>query len=115
MGIAALASAKAASAREWFCVRSQAKQEHVAAANLRGHPGLEVLNPRLRFKRATVRGSAWVLEPVLPHGFRGVGTRILPARDRVVVLMDLFGRQTTLEVGLTALINKRARFANQLI
>ncbi len=187
MGIAALACAEAASALEWFCVRSQPKHEHVAAANLRRHYGFEVMNPRLRFKRATLRGSVWVTEPVFPgylfarfvwsqslravmhtfgvvgvvhfgshwptlpeniiddlrtllgpeeirvivqtvnpgdevevvggsfDGFRGVVTRVMPARDRVAVLMDFFGRQTTVEVGLNALLNKKARFATQLI
>ena len=51
----------------WFCVRSQPKHEHVAAANLRRGLGVEVLNPRIRFKRATTRGPIWVTESVFPN------------------------------------------------
>ena len=40
----------------WFCVRSQPKHEHIAAANLRRNPDIDVLNLRIRFKRSTRRG-----------------------------------------------------------
>jgi transcriptional antiterminator RfaH len=52
---------------EWFCVRSQPKHEHVAARNLRRLLGLDVVNPRIRFRRATVRGAVWVTESVFPN------------------------------------------------
>lgn len=162
----------------WYCVRSQPKHEHIAAANLRRNHGFDVLNPRIRFKRVTARGSVWVTEPVFPGylfacfnwsqflrtvvhtngvsgvvhfgefwptipenaihelrhlvgedevrtiqqtvevgeevelsegafaGFTGVVTRVMPARDRVAVLMDFFGQQTVVEVGMGALITK---------
>jgi transcriptional antiterminator RfaH len=54
----------------WFCLKSQPKHEHIAAAHLRqlpaaGHP-VEVFLPRLRFKRATRQGAVWVTEALFP-------------------------------------------------
>jgi transcriptional antiterminator RfaH len=43
-------------------VRTLPKQEHIAAAWLRGCPGIEVFLPRVRFRRATRSGPAWVTE-----------------------------------------------------
>jgi len=51
----------------WYCVRSQPRHEHVAAANLRRHHQLEIINPRIRFKRATSRGPVWVTESLFPN------------------------------------------------
>jgi transcriptional antiterminator RfaH len=51
----------------WFCVRSQLKHEHIAAANLRQLPDTEVFSPRIRFKRATRRGPVWVTESLFPN------------------------------------------------
>jgi transcriptional antiterminator RfaH len=49
----------------WYCVRSQPKHEHIAAARLRGE-GLEVFLPRIRFKRSSRRGPVWFTEPLFP-------------------------------------------------
>jgi len=51
----------------WFCVRSQPKHEHIAAANLRQQANTEVFNPRIRFKRSTRRGPVWVTESLFPN------------------------------------------------
>lgn len=51
---------------QWFCVRSQPKHEHIAAAHLRGMD-LEVFLPRIRFKRATKRGPVWFTEALFPN------------------------------------------------
>ena len=51
---------------EWFCLRSQPKHEHIAAAHLRQLAGVEVFLPRIRFKRATVRGAVWTTEALFP-------------------------------------------------
>src|SRR5436190_12204090 len=51
----------------WFCVRSQPKHEHIAAANLRRHHELETVNPRIRFRRITIRGPFWVTESLFPN------------------------------------------------
>jgi transcriptional antiterminator RfaH len=50
----------------WFCVRSQLKHEHIAAAHLRKMEGVEVFLPRIRFQRVTRQGSAWVQEALFP-------------------------------------------------
>jgi transcriptional antiterminator RfaH len=154
----------------WYCLRSQPKHEHIAAAHLRLLDGVTVFCPRIRFKRATRRGLVWVTEAMFPgylfacfelsemhrqvryaHGVSGivrfadryptigegalaqlrehtgaaeirelsyefsqgdqikivngifagleaVVTQVLPARERVKVLMDFLGRQIEAEV-----------------
>ena len=57
---------EAASSLEWFCLRSQLKHEHIAAAHLR-RAGIEVLLPQIRFKKATARGPVWVTEVLFPN------------------------------------------------
>ena len=49
----------------WFCLRSQPKHEHIAAARLR-QEGIEAFSPRIRFKRATRRGPVWFTEALFP-------------------------------------------------
>ena len=154
----------------WYCVRSQPRHEHIAAAHLRRNRQLEVFSPRIRFRRSTRRGPVWVTEPLFPsylftrfnwkrllpdvqhttgvagvvhfgalwptvpdqviaslraavdheetrvieemlevgdevqvfsgafHGFSGVVARLIPARQRVAVLLEFLGRQTLVEV-----------------
>jgi transcriptional antiterminator RfaH len=62
----ALASPAWAQLEAWFCVRAQQKREHFAAANLRRYLGLDVFNPRFRYRKATRRGMVWTPEPVFP-------------------------------------------------
>ena len=50
----------------WFCVQTQPKHEHIAAARLRS-AGLEVFLPRIRFKKPSVRGPVWVTEALFPN------------------------------------------------
>lgn len=50
----------------WFCLRSKQKNEHIAAGHLKNNLGLEVFAPRIRFKRATQRGAAWVTDALFP-------------------------------------------------
>src|SRR6516164_8110057 len=50
----------------WYCVRSQPKREHIAAAHLRRFDGMTVFCPRIRFKRTTRRGLVWVIEAMFP-------------------------------------------------
>ena len=50
----------------WFCLRSQPKHEHIAAAHLRMH-AIEVFVPRIRFKRLTRYGQVWVTEALFPN------------------------------------------------
>jgi transcriptional antiterminator RfaH len=51
----------------WYCLRSQPKHEHIAAAHLRQFEGVEVFCPRLRFKRSTRRGVIWATEALFPN------------------------------------------------
>lgn len=50
----------------WFCVRTPTKREHIAAATLRNLEGVEVLCPRLRYRKATRRGKVWWVEALFP-------------------------------------------------
>jgi transcriptional antiterminator RfaH len=50
----------------WYCLQSQPKHEHIAAAHLRILEGVTVFCPRIRFKRATRQGLVWVTEPMFP-------------------------------------------------
>ena len=51
----------------WFCVRSQPKREHIAAAHLRMLQDVEVFCPRLRVKKATRRGLVTFVESLFPN------------------------------------------------
>jgi transcriptional antiterminator RfaH len=154
----------------WFCVRTHPKHEHIAAARLRQEPNVEVFLPRIRYRRSTRCGPAWVTEalfkdyvfarfdlavalrrvqssravrcvvhfghgwPTVPdvaiaelqmamggddlrviedtlhagdtvliaggamHGLQAVVTRVMPAKQRVAVLLDFLGRQTSVEL-----------------
>jgi transcriptional antiterminator RfaH len=50
----------------WYCLRSQPKHEHIAAAHLRLLEGVTVFCPRIRFKRSTRLGLVWVTEAMFP-------------------------------------------------
>jgi transcriptional antiterminator RfaH len=51
----------------WFCVRSQPKREHIAAAHLKRIEGVEVFCPRLRIRKATRRGVVAFVESLFPN------------------------------------------------
>ena len=51
----------------WFCLRTQLKHEHIATANLRQLPEVEVFNPRIRYRRSTRRGPVWFTESLFPN------------------------------------------------
>lgn len=50
----------------WYCLRSQPKHEHIAAAHLRLLEEVTVFCPRIRFKRATRQGVVRVTEAMFP-------------------------------------------------
>ncbi len=54
------------SAPAWYCIRSQPKQEHLAAVHLQKDARLEVYLPRIRFRRSTRQGPAWFTEALFP-------------------------------------------------
>jgi len=170
----------------WFCLRTRPKHEHIAARHLRRMEAVEVFLPRIRFRRKTRQGFAWVTEALFPnylfarfdwktslrrvhhapgvsgvihfgdrwptipdgvvndlrrifggdelhvltgppdvgepieivggvfHGLRAVVTQVLPARDRIQVLLEFLGRQTTVELPLNQVLregNERSRLA----
>ncbi len=154
----------------WFCLRTQPKHEHIAAAALRHRLEIRCFAPRVRFPKATRRGKVWFVEAMFPgylfaqfvfplfhrrvehsHGIRGivhfgdyvatldpqtmealqektgeeeivtldpeikvgqsvriaegpfqglevVVTRLLPARERVKVLLEFLGRPVETEI-----------------
>lgn len=50
----------------WYCLRSQPKHEHIAAAHLKLMDDVDVFLPRIRFKRVTKRTSMYVTEALFP-------------------------------------------------
>jgi transcriptional antiterminator RfaH len=63
-----------------------------------GREELQVINNDLELGE-TVNVSGGLF-----HGLEAVITQVLPARQRVVVLMDFLGRQTTVELGMDCVI-----------
>src|SRR5262245_118402 len=57
----------AQTAQAWYCVRTQQKHEHIAAAHLRQIPGVEAFNPQIELWRSTRRGSVRVVESLFPN------------------------------------------------
>jgi transcriptional antiterminator RfaH len=170
------ASRPAAGQPAWYCLRSHARQEQVAAGQLRMIVGISVFWPRVRFKRATPRGVVWITEGMFPRylfarftlaemhrrvrytlgvngivqfgdqyptisdtvldelrdftgsaevrelncellkgdqvkivsgafaGLAGVVTQVLPAKQRVTVLMDFLGRQIQADIERTRVL-----------
>jgi transcriptional antiterminator RfaH len=160
----------------WYCLRSQPKHEHIAAAHLRILEGVTVFCPRIRFKKVTRQGSVWVTEAMFPGylfahftltemhrqvqyapgvsgivrfadryptidevaldhlrvhtgesevrelsyklsqgdevrilegafaGLEAVVVRVLPAKERVKILMDFLGRKIEAEVGHSSVL-----------
>lgn len=52
--------------KAWYCLRTQTKREHLAAASLRQLGDVEVVCPRLKYKKVTRRGKIWWVEPLFP-------------------------------------------------
>ena len=50
----------------WFCLKSQPKHEHIAAASLRRSAGIECFAPRIRYRKNTRRGALWFTEAMFP-------------------------------------------------
>jgi len=165
----------------WFCLRTQPKHEHVAAAVLRRQFDVPCFAPRLRFRKATRRGAVWFVEAMFPgylfaefvykqkhrivehasgiqgvvhfgnnlalvdsgtisalqskageeetvtidpeiqvgqpvtiteppfSGLEAVVTRVLPAKERVKVLLEFLGRPVETEVATHKVLSARAR------
>ena len=50
----------------WYCVKTQPKREHVAAASLRARMCVEVFCPRITYLKKTVRGKVKFTEALFP-------------------------------------------------
>jgi transcriptional antiterminator RfaH len=50
----------------WYCVKSQSKHEHIAAAHLRLLDDVRVFCPRVRIQRRTRNGLRWFVEAMFP-------------------------------------------------
>lgn len=50
----------------WFCLKAAAKREHLAAKTLHRELGLQVIAPRIRFRKLTGRGPVWFVEAMFP-------------------------------------------------
>ncbi len=53
----------------WYCVRTQARQEHVAAGHLRRLEDVEIFCPRLKLKKCQRNGSAVLVTEALFPGY----------------------------------------------
>lgn len=51
----------------WYCLRTQPKHEHIAAAQLRRSMGIEVFCPRVRLQKNTRTGLKWFVEALFPN------------------------------------------------
>ena len=50
----------------WFCLKTQPKQEHLAAIALRRQMRIDCFSPRVRFRKPTRRGVIWFVEAMFP-------------------------------------------------
>lgn len=50
----------------WYCLRSQTKKEHLAAAQIRARVDIEVFAPRITFSKKTKRGKVRFTEALFP-------------------------------------------------
>ena len=105
----------------WYCVRSQPKHEHIAAANLRLQHDIEVFNPRLKVQDARARRQGWIRQPLFPgylfarfplpqcidqvrytSGVKNLvhfGTKIVPVPDDVIdALRESMGDEEMVEM-----------------
>ena len=57
------------SEKKWYCVRSQPRQEHIAAEHLQRVPDIDVFCPRIRFKKCGRSGGALLVTQALFPGY----------------------------------------------
>jgi transcriptional antiterminator RfaH len=182
-----IGTAAAATEPVWACIRTHPKHEHIAAAQLRHVPGVDVFNPQLRLERQTRRGrmrtteslfvnylfARFVIETTLERvrytpsvktvlqfgeriatipdavieelrqtllenaetiftdaplegdeaeisngpfqGEKGIIVRVLPARERVEILLEVLGRPLPTEFRLSSIIFKRRVAAHRML
>lgn len=64
-----MTASETASRPRWYCVRTQPRREHIAAANLRERVGIEVFAPRIHVRRSTRTGLVCALAEALFPGY----------------------------------------------
>lgn len=80
---------------KWPTVPDQAIEELRA---LIGTEGIHVISDEIAVgDEVTVSGGVF-------HGLNAVVTQVMPGKQRVMVLMDFLGRQSTVEVGIQSII-----------
>lgn len=50
----------------WFCLKAAPKREHLAATTLTRELQIQVVAPRIRFRKLTGRGPVWFVEAMFP-------------------------------------------------
>ena len=50
----------------WFCLKAAPKREHLAATTLNRELQIQVVAPRIRFRKLTGRGPVWFVEAMFP-------------------------------------------------
>src|SRR5580658_3410983 len=66
-GGAAISSATCSARPEWFCLRTHVAREHIAAAQLRQYPAIEVFLPRIRYRQTLRLRRTWITEALFPN------------------------------------------------
>ena len=86
-------------APRWYCLRTQTKREHIAAATVTQHfrGEVDVFCPRIKFKKPTRRGVIWWVEPLFPGYFLAKFDVPLHLRD----LLHLNGVSGAVQFGST--------------
>jgi transcriptional antiterminator RfaH len=93
----------------WYCLRSQPKREHIAAAHVRMLEDVTVFCPRIRFKRLTRQGLVWVTEAMFPgylfaHFILEEKHRQVRYAHRVTGIVQFGNRYPIIEEGALALL-----------
>ena len=69
----------------WYCLRTESKREHVAAANIRTQVGVEVYCPRVSYHKMTRRGKVRFTEAMFP-GYIFVRCEIFEAMRHLLAI-----------------------------
>jgi transcriptional antiterminator RfaH len=100
----------------WYCLRSQPKHEHIAAAHVRLLEGVTVFCPRIRFKRLTRQGLVWVTEAMFPsylfaHFDLGERHRQVRYAHCVIGIVQFGNRYPIIEEGSLLLLREQTGVA----
>jgi transcriptional antiterminator RfaH len=74
----------------WYCLRTQQKREHIAAAHVRVIEGVEVYSPHLRYEKMGRRGKICFREALFP-GYLFARMRLPDHQKLVIYAHDVTG------------------------